>query len=79
MKDRTLYICGALAYLVILVSFAYFVVTSSDPDAILIAGSVVSSALMLLTLIFAALVLRKGPSEAYKERYIDHDPEDKDE
>ena len=79
MKDKVLYVIAAVVYLVILLGFVAVVMSTSDSDTIAMAGSAVSAALMLLTLIFGIVLLRKNDSERYKEMFIKDETNDDDE
>ncbi len=70
MKLRTLVIIAAVLYAAIFAAFVVGYLSTKDPQAIAFLSMGVSSALMLLTLIFGILVLRDSPSEKYKEMYM---------
>ena len=76
VNRNIVYVCAGAVYLVILAAFVWVATTTSDSDAVAMAGMAASSALMLLTLIFAVVIFKGSPSEQYKEKYIDGKDDD---
>lgn len=69
--NRRLLIIGAFAcYFCLLLGFIAFYLTGPGENALVMAGAFVSSAMMLLVVVFAVLFLRRNASEEYRDKYL---------
>lgn len=72
MKTRTMYIVAFGVYLLFLLAFAMLVMFyRGNEDAMVMGMSLLSSALMVVTLILAVIFMRRSPSERYEDRYTE--------
>ncbi len=76
MKTRTMYAVAAGVYLLFLAALVLVIVCSKNQDSMVMGMTLVSSALMVVTLILAVIFMRRSPSERYEELYAKKENED---
>lgn len=76
MKTRTMYAVAAGVYLLFLAVLVLVIVCSKNQDSMVMGMTLVSSALMVVTLILAVIFMRRSPSERYEELYAKKENED---